>query len=55
MFGLDIPAYGFWLRHADRISFDDVRINTLKADARPEFDEGGDAEDILLNGSLLRP
>jgi len=53
MFGPDLPAYGFWMRHAERISFDDVTITTLKPDVRPQFVSDDDTGGVLLNGSPL--
>jgi polygalacturonase len=37
MFGVVLPAYGFYIRHAKGITFDNVNINTLKPDARPKY------------------
>jgi polygalacturonase len=36
MFGTP-PAYGFFVRHASGISFKNIKINLLNADARPAF------------------
>ena len=36
MFGIT-PAYGFYVRHARGISFDDVEVSFEKDDARPAF------------------
>ena len=36
MFG-DIPAYGFFIRHADGVEMSDIQISTLKEDLRPVF------------------
>jgi len=36
LFGCALPAYGFYLRHADRITFEDVSIATTDADVRKE-------------------
>ncbi|HEY8962711.1 MAG TPA: glycosyl hydrolase family 28 protein [Luteolibacter sp.] len=49
-FGKTVPAYGFWIRHADRILFDDVRIQTATSDARPPFVKGIDTADVSING-----
>lgn len=34
MFGESLPAYGFYVRHVDGISIEDVQLNLLNADAR---------------------
>jgi len=36
MFGL-LPAYGFYIRHARGIEFDNVKLQLLEADERPTF------------------
>jgi polygalacturonase len=52
-FGKTVPAFGFWLRHADRIAFDNVKVAGEKTDARPEFGPGGDLEDITADGRSI--
>lgn len=37
MFGVVLPASGFYVRHAKNIRFDNVRFRTLNPDARPMF------------------
>ncbi len=37
MFGCALPAYGFYLRHADRITLEDVSISPTDADVRKEI------------------
>ena len=37
MFGVILPAYGFYVRHAKNVTFENVVINTLQPDARPEY------------------
>ena len=32
-----LPAYGFYVRHADDIRFENVKVETATPDARPEF------------------
>jgi polygalacturonase len=49
-FGPTVPAYGFWGRHADRITFDRVKITPRKPDARPEFVIGVDTSAIQSSG-----
>jgi polygalacturonase len=48
-FGKTVPAYGFWIRHANGIRFDDVRIETVTADARPPFVKGVDTSGVRIN------
>ena len=37
LFGCALPAYGFYLRHADRITLEDVSISPTDADVRKEI------------------
>lgn len=37
MFGTPFPAYGFYVRHADNVRFENVKFNLQAADARPEY------------------
>jgi polygalacturonase len=46
MFGENSPAYGFWLRHAEGISFENVKIRPTKPDGRPGFLAGDDTLEI---------
>jgi hypothetical protein len=48
-FGATVPAYGFWIRHAERITFDEVAISTKKPDAREGFLVGVDTSAITIN------
>lgn len=45
-FGKTVPAYGFWIRHAERVIFEGVTITAEKTDARQEFVVGQDASEI---------
>jgi hypothetical protein len=57
-FGKTVPAYGFWIRHAERISFERVSISPKTPDARPCFITGQNTSEIILpaagpsNGAL---
>ena len=53
MFGKEVPAYGFWVRHASGVEFIDVRITPLKPDPRPCFLSGGDTENLTVDGKPL--
>ena len=53
MFGESSPACGFWLRHAEGVSFENVRIDPQRRDERPEFFASDDTRGILLNGSPI--
>jgi hypothetical protein len=47
-FGATVPAYGFWIRHAEGILFDRVAITPEKPDARPCFVTGVNTSGIVL-------
>lgn len=34
---MPLPAYGFYVRHADDVRFENVKVETATPDARPEF------------------
>jgi polygalacturonase len=53
MFGV-IPAYGFYVRHARGITFDNVTVTSEKPDARPAFvfDDARDIELFRTNAQL---
>lgn len=53
IFGNGSPAYGFFIRHARRITFIGAGVTTLIPDARPEFASGGDVVDVFANGHKL--
>jgi len=44
-----LPSYGFFIRHAKRISFIDARVTPLASDARPEYVLGGDVKNVTVN------
>ena len=48
MFGM-LPAYGFYCRHAENLTFKDVEIGYVKADARPAM-VCDDIVDLELSG-----
>jgi polygalacturonase len=50
MFGPQLPAHGFWVRHAQNVRFIDVHVTPQLPDARPEFSDGGDTQDITVDG-----
>ena len=47
-FGKRMPAYGFWIRHAEGILFQNVTVTPNKPDARPQFAVGEDATNVAL-------
>ncbi len=53
MFGPSLPAYGFFIRHADNITLDNIHINLLYNDERYAF-YLEDAHHICLNGVTLQ-
>ena len=48
--GAKMPGFGFWIRHADDITFDGVTISPEKFDARQQFVVGDDATEISEDG-----
>jgi polygalacturonase len=44
-----LPAHGFYLRHAQRVRFEDVRVTPSAADARPLIAVGPNTRDLLLD------
>jgi len=46
-FGKTVPASGFWIRHAERITFENVAVSTARPDARSQFVQGVDVEEIV--------
>lgn len=50
MFGHDLPAAAFYVRHAQGVRFDNIRVTVLKPDARPLF-RLDDAHDIHIDRS----
>jgi hypothetical protein len=55
MFGPQVPASGFWVRHARAVDFINVRISLNKPDARPLIASGGDTEELTLDGKPMSP
>lgn len=49
-----LPSYGFYVRHAKNIVFDSVYVKPIKEDMRPETFNGGDIENILYNGKVVK-
>ncbi len=58
MFG-DLPAYGFFIRHASRIELSSVEVNVLREDQRPAFvlDDvrGADFSHVKAQASVQGP
>lgn len=50
-----LPAFGFFVRHARRIQFDDVKVTPALPDARPLLADGGHTAEILVDGQPVRP
>lgn len=48
-----LPSYGFYIRHAKNILFDNVKTTPVKSDKRLEFISGGDIENIIVNKKKL--
>jgi hypothetical protein len=45
-----LPAYGFYIRHAQNIWLDTVEISPVAVDKRPEFVSGGNVGNVIING-----
>lgn len=52
MFGWDLPAFGFYIRHAKNIILDNVRINPVKDEVRPAF-WLEDAHDVQIRNAQI--
>jgi polygalacturonase len=50
-----LPAHGFYLRTAKRVTFEDIAVTPAAADARPLFFLTEPVEDITLDGKKLEP
>ncbi len=48
-----LPSFGFFLRHAQRIRFNQVRVTPTVADARPSMQVGSNVAEITLDGIPL--
>jgi hypothetical protein len=53
MFGSQLPAYGFWVRHARNVRFVNVNVTPQTPDARPCFSTGGDTQKITVDEKSL--
>jgi polygalacturonase len=51
MFGHYSPAYGFWIRHAEGITFANIKITPVKPDERPEYHKDIDTAGIQFDDS----
>lgn len=48
-----LPAYGFYVRYARNIFFDDVNVRPVEPDGRRMFVAGNSTERVFVNGTLL--
>lgn len=48
-----LPSYGFYVRHARNVRFDQVSVTPVAKDLRPEVVGGGDIEGIRYNGRAV--
>ena len=53
-FGNTVPAYGFWIRHASGITFENVTVTASEPDLRPPFVLGSEAAQISIKGNPAR-
>lgn len=49
-----LPAYGFYIRHAENIHLENVHISPLEKDARPAFKSGGNIQSVIINGERFK-
>lgn len=49
-----LPSYGFFLRHAKNLIFDNVSVTPVKADERPEIYNGGDVTNVRYNNLFIK-
>ena len=50
-FGLKLPSYGFYCRHCDGITFQNVQVSWIETDERPAF-AFEDVKSLQLNGDI---
>ena len=50
-----LPAYGFYVRHAQRVRFESIRATPATAEARPLMFADINAKEVTLDGTLLAP
>ena len=55
MFGVMLPAYGFYLRHADNIRFDNVHLSFFGAPEERHVFVADDVTDLEIKNSILQP
>lgn len=48
-----LPSHGFYIRHAQNILLNDVKISPEKKEERPAFKSGGDLQNTFVNGVRL--
>lgn len=48
-----LPAYGFYVRHAQRVRFEEIRVTPASAEARPMMASGRNIKDVFFDGSAL--
>jgi polygalacturonase len=50
-----LPAYGFYVRHAQRVSLAEIKVTPAKPDARPQISAGPDVRSLTLDGTEIAP
>lgn len=55
MFGIMLPAYGFYLRHADNIRFENMKLSTIGAPEERHAIVADDVDGLTLLRSTLQP
>ena len=55
MFGVMLPAYGFYLRHADNIQFSNIKIQTTTTTDERHVFVADDVANLEIKNSILQP
>lgn len=55
MFGVMLPAYGFYLRHADNIRFENIKLSTVGAPEERHALVADDVDGLTILRSTLQP
>jgi polygalacturonase len=55
MFGVMLPAYGFYIRHADNITFDNIKVSYVGGREERYAIYADDVTDLNVTNSVLQP
>lgn len=48
-----LPSYGFYIRHAENIALENIKVNPINTDERPMNKSGGDIKNVVINDVAL--